>query len=124
MSYEAPRIAPRINDTGEGKDPSQSRFNVGGEGHWIEAAAGGAKLRFGFFADFGAGQQPIAGRGGGVVFLANFVAYPCKRTKEHLSHFYQRSGDFGIYATLQSYWETTLVPSLFYLLARTSRLSS
>jgi hypothetical protein len=24
----------------EGEDPSPSRFNVGGKGHWIEAAAG------------------------------------------------------------------------------------
>ena len=38
----------------DGEDISRSCFDVGGEVHWIEAAAGGAKLDFDFFADFGA----------------------------------------------------------------------
>ena len=65
----------------KGEGPSLSRFNVVGEVHWIEAAAGGVKLRFGFFADFGAGQQPTAGRGGNVRLQRNaplLLPLPCE----------------------------------------------
>ena len=60
----------------DGKKLSQPRFNVGSEVHWVESRANGTKLNFGFFADFRAGQEPVAGCGGSVVFLANFAAYP------------------------------------------------
>lgn len=39
----------------DGENPSQPLFDVCGEVHWIETAAGGAKLDLGFLADFGAG---------------------------------------------------------------------
>ncbi len=60
----------------DGENSSQPRFNVGGEIHWVEVGASGTKLSFGFFADFGAAEEPVTGRGGCVVFLANFAAYP------------------------------------------------
>ncbi len=84
----------------EGEDPCQSRFDVGGEVHWIEASAGGAKLNFGFFADFGAGQQPVAGRGGGVVFLAKFAVYPLSFNEFHHGGEMIAKGQPGLFVEL------------------------